>query len=185
MKSTADLEELDIALEKLKTVIESKPPKVKKILTDWINTWSNFLLRETNFSPNFMPYYKRGDVVYVDFGFNVGTEYGGVHYAVVLENNNNKTNGNIIVVPLTSLDPEKNPEDISSVDVYIGNNIIGWTNSATVAKPNQIRSICKMRIIKPLTSKDKRVRLTGEQLQIIDKKLQQFIFPKKECDKIT
>ncbi|MCM1024489.1 MAG: type II toxin-antitoxin system PemK/MazF family toxin [Prevotella sp.] len=172
--------ELDTALERLKNIIESKPPKTKKILTEWINTWSNFLLREGKFSPKFLPYCKRGDVVYVDFGFNVGSEYGGVHYAVVLENNNNKTNGNIIVVPLTSLDPEKSIDDISSVDVYIGNNVIEWTNSATVAKPNQIRSICKMRILKPVTSKDKRVRLTGKQLQAIDEKLRQFIFPYKE-----
>lgn len=169
---------LDTALANLKAAIESKPEKKQHILAEWINTWSKFLLREDTFSPQFLPYYKRGDIVYADFGFNIGTEYGGIHYAVVLEANNNKKNGNIIVVPLTSLDQGKDPKDISPVDVYIGDNVIGWTNAATVAKPNQIRSISKMRIVKPTVPKDKKARLTGEQLQLIDDKLKSFIFPK-------
>lgn len=169
---------LDDALNNLRTAIQSKSAKKQQILAEWINQWSKFLLRESVFSSKYLPYYKRGDIVYVDFGFNIGTEYGGVHYAVVIEDNNNKTNGNIIVVPLTSLDPGKSISDISPADVYIGDNVIGWTSSATVAKPNQIRSISKMRIIKPTHPKDKTARLTGAQLQLIDDKLKRFIFPK-------
>lgn len=178
-----DKTELDKVLEKLKSVIESKPPKVKNILTAWLKSWSNFLVQEETFLPKFLPYYKRGDIVYVDFGFNIGAEYGGVHYAVVIEENNNKKNGNIIVVPLTSLDQGKSIEDIPPTDVYIGDNVIEWTEAATVAKPNQIRAVSKMRILKPLKSSDKRVRLTGEQLALIDQKLQQLIFPKTDNKK--
>lgn len=170
---------LNTALQNLKLAIQNKPAKTQQILAEWIDTWSKMLKREANFSPSYLPYYKRGDIVYVDFGFNIGSEYGGIHYAVVMEANNNKKNGNIIVVPLTSLDPSKTIASISPVDVYIGDNVIGWTTAATIAKPNQIRSISKMRIVKPVTSKDKKARLTGTQLQLIDDKLKEFIFPQK------
>lgn len=166
--------DLEKALENLKAIILTKPPKKQQILTSWLNTWSKFLKREDNFDPKYLPYYKRGDIVYADFGFNIGTEFGGIHYAVVMESNNNKGNGNIIVVPLTSLDKTKSIDDIPKVDIYIGDNVIGWTNSSTIAKPNQIRSISKMRIVKPTTPKDKTARLNGEQLQLIDDKLKEI-----------
>ncbi|MGR5970055.1 type II toxin-antitoxin system PemK/MazF family toxin [Bacillus paranthracis] len=41
-------------------------------------------------------------VVHVDFGFNVGAEYGGFHWAVVIQNDN-KAAHTIVVVPLSSL----------------------------------------------------------------------------------
>ncbi|MCM1166719.1 MAG: type II toxin-antitoxin system PemK/MazF family toxin [Lachnospiraceae bacterium] len=167
--------DLEIALNDLKNTILNKPPKKQQILTQWLKKWCVFLRREDNFNPKFLPFYKRGDIVYADFGFNVGAEFGGIHYAVVIENNNNKSNGNIVVVPLTSLDPGKSVEDIPKTDVYIGDNIIGWTNSATIAKPNQIRAISKIRICKPTTPKDKKATLNGSQLQLIDDKLDQII----------
>ena len=169
------MSDLDDALDELKKTILSKPTKKQQILIQWIQKWCSFLRREDKFDPKRLPYYKRGDIVYADFGFNVGAEFGGIHYAVVMESNNNKANGNIVVVPLTSLDPGKSASDIYPTEVYIGDNIIGWTNSATVAKPNQIRSISKMRINKPLKPNDKKATLTGDQLQLIDDKLDEII----------
>ena len=171
------------ALLQLNRAIKQKATKKQGILTEWLIKWSKFLIREDKFSPQYLPYYKRGDIVYADFGFNIGTEYGGIHYAVVMECNNNKKNGNVIVVPLTSLDKGKKIEDIPSVDVYIGDNVIEWTDSATVAKPNQIRAISKMRISKPTKPHDKTARLTGEQLALIENKLKEMIFYQKPIDK--
>ncbi len=171
--------DLDTALSQLKQAILTKPPKVQAILTDWLYKWSKYITREQNFSPDYLPYYKRGDVVYADFGFNIGNEYGGIHYAVVVEINNNKRNGNILVVPLTSLDKGKAINDIPKSDVYIGDNVIEWTSSATIAKPNQIRAISKMRIVKPVTKNDKRARLTSEQMQLIENKLIELLIFKK------
>lgn len=168
-------DELDKALQNLKYAILTKPPKVQNILTDWINKWSKYIVREQKFKPDFLPYYKRGDIVYADFGFNIGAEYGGIHYAVVVEINNNKRNGNILVVPLTSLDTDKSISDIPKTDIYIGNNVIEWTDSATIAKPNQIRSISKMRIVKPVRKDDKRARLNSEQMQLIENKLKELL----------
>ena len=172
-------EELDKALENLKNAILTKSPKVQVILTDWLNKWSKYIIRENNFKPAYLPYYKRGDIVYVDFGFNIGAEYGGIHYAAVVEINNNKHNGNILVVPLTSLDKDKSVNDIPKSDVYLGNNVIEWTNSATIAKPNQVRAISKMRIVKPVKKQDKKAHLNSEQMTLIENKLKELLIFEK------
>ena len=169
------MNDLDKALQNLKNAILTKSPKVQSILIDWLNKWSKYIIREANFNPSYLPYYKRGDIVYVDFGFNVG----GIHYAVIVEINNNKHNGNILVVPLTSMDKNKSVDEIAHTDVYIGDNVIDWTNSATIAKPNQIRAISKMRIIKPVHKKDKRAKLNSEQMSLIETRLNELIFYKK------
>lgn len=56
---------------------------------------------------------KRGNVVWMDFGFNVGNEFGGMHPAVVLKNLDN----DLFVIPISSKKPieyvriEKDLED--------------------------------------------------------------------------
>ena len=44
---------------------------------------------------------KRGNVVWVDFGFNIGNEFGGMHPAVILKNFDN----DLFVVPISSKKP--------------------------------------------------------------------------------
>lgn len=45
----------------------------------------------------------KGRVCWVEFGFNIGSEYGGRHPAVVIRNYRNT----LLVIPLTSQEPEK------------------------------------------------------------------------------
>ena len=166
---------LDAALAGLKAVIVKLPAKKRDIITKWIVKWSWYLSHEDSFKPEYVPRFRRGDIVYVDFGFNVGAEYGGVHYAAVLEHDNNKTNGNIMVVPLTSLETGKTPADVAQADLYIGGGVIPWAPLDTIAKPAQIRAVSKMRIIKPLRKGDKRARLTPAHLDAIDERIKQTI----------
>ena len=164
---------LDIALAALKTAIKSLDPKPQQIIITWLTRWSNLLAREKKFSPEYMPYFKRGDIVYVDLGFNVGSEHGGTHYAVIYENNNSKKNKTVVIVPLSSVDDESKA---SKADVYLGENIIPWTLGVkTVAKPNQIRAISKMRVLKPLLASDKKARLSAEHLTAIDDRLKSLL----------
>ena len=57
--------------------------------------------------------FKRGNVVWVDFGFNVGNEFGGIHPAVILKN----FEKDLFVLPISSKKPieyiriEKDLED--------------------------------------------------------------------------
>lgn len=46
--------------------------------------------------------YKRGAIVFVDFGINVGSEFSLPHFAVVLNNKDHIRNSTLTVVPLTS-----------------------------------------------------------------------------------
>lgn len=45
--------------------------------------------------------FKRGNVIWIDFGFNIGNEFGGVHPAVILKNFDN----DLFVVPISSKKP--------------------------------------------------------------------------------
>lgn len=45
--------------------------------------------------------FKRGNVIWVDFGFNIGNEFGGMHPAVILKNFDN----DLFVVPISSKKP--------------------------------------------------------------------------------
>ena len=52
---------------------------------------------------NLMKYvlFKRGNVIWLDFGFNIGNEFGGMHPAVILKNFDN----DLFVVPISSKKP--------------------------------------------------------------------------------
>lgn len=45
--------------------------------------------------------FKRGNVIWLDFGFNIGNEFGGMHPAVILKNFEN----DLFVVPISSKKP--------------------------------------------------------------------------------
>lgn len=46
--------------------------------------------------------YKRGAIIYVDYGVNIGREFSGPHFSVVLNNFDSKNNEKLTVIPLTS-----------------------------------------------------------------------------------
>lgn len=45
--------------------------------------------------------FRRGNVIWIDFGFNIGNEFGGMHPAVILKNFDN----DLFVVPISSKKP--------------------------------------------------------------------------------
>ena len=49
---------------------------------------------------------KRGNVVWIDFGFNIGKEFGGMHPAIILKSFDNE----LMVVPVSSKKPAKYKE---------------------------------------------------------------------------
>jgi len=166
---------VDIALDKLKTAICSLPPKPKRLVIDWIHKWSALLRGEKTFDPKRLLRYKRGDILRVEFGFNVGNEYGGFHYAAVVENNNSNGSGNILVVPLTSLGINELVSDIAKNDLYLGIGIIPDNTLGTVAKPSQVQAISKMRIKKPLKNNERIACLLPAHLDAIDNKIKELI----------
>ena len=87
--------------DKLIAMSESNDYKKSALLYYWLQDYKNMLNRENNFSPKFMKKYSCGDIINVNFGFRPGAEEGGLHYAVVLDNNP-RSSGVVAVLPLRS-----------------------------------------------------------------------------------
>lgn len=81
---------LAVALKMFKdTVLKLSAKKVLK-LADRLVKWGLYLQKEIDFAPKSLKAYKQREIILVDFGFNVGSEFGGRHYAVVLEKDNKR-----------------------------------------------------------------------------------------------
>lgn len=96
-------------LEKIKTNLELYKIQNKKQcfnLLKWIDRLLRFAMFDHS-APRSYRAYSRGQIVKVDFGFNVGYELGGVHYAVVVSKNDSTKSGTVSVIPLTSFKNKK------------------------------------------------------------------------------
>lgn len=100
--------------------------KQAQLLTYWLNDWNEqFLKNEQSFDPKKLIKYKRGNVVNVHLGYNVGSEEGGLHYALVLDASNDKVSSILTIVPLRSLKPDEKVEDLNSkFEVYLGESLL-------------------------------------------------------------
>ncbi|MGN0689921.1 MAG: type II toxin-antitoxin system PemK/MazF family toxin [Oscillospiraceae bacterium] len=103
--------------------------KKADLICYWINDYIYFLNKEQDFDPKLLKQYKRGDIVKVDFGFRIGCEHGGRHYAIVLDNDNNRASPVVTVVPLTSVKPSTNLNKLHKGDVYLGDEIYNSVKS--------------------------------------------------------
>lgn len=75
----------------------------------------DFESSKINFVKDFV--FRAGNVVWIDFGFNVGTEFGGRHPAVILK----KAGENLIVIPLSSVDTNKDLDKLRPFELHIDN----------------------------------------------------------------
>lgn len=93
--------------------------KKANLLSYWFETYVEYIKKEEFYDPRKQIRYNRGDVIKVNFGFNVGKEYGGLHYAIVLDKNNNHSASVVTVVPLTS----GTAEETYPTDVFLGSEL--------------------------------------------------------------
>lgn len=163
-------DEIGSVSDNIKSVLKSLPLKQQRILKEWLDVWCKYIGFEKTFDPKKLRYYKRGEIVLAHFGFNVGSELGGTHYAVVVENNNNLSNNTVTVVPISSMADDKKIENLHHSEVFLG-EVIPDSNKKSYAMPLQIRAISKIRIIKPKKSKDGVYKVSSEQLTEIDNKI--------------
>ncbi len=91
----------------------------------WISTKTQFVMDEPSFVCDKGDKLVRGAVVWIEFGFNIGNEFGGRHPAIILR----KTGSSIFVVPLSSQEPnEKKDYHVKVEKVYGFRNMVRWTN---------------------------------------------------------
>lgn len=108
------IKRLDISFNKH---IELMEYKKSNLLAYWIKDFSKYHDEEAIFSSKRLKHFKRGDIVKVNLGFNVGNELGGLHYCVVINNNDNLNSGTLNVVPLSSAKEDKVYNEITCVDL--------------------------------------------------------------------
>ena len=78
--------------------------KKADLISYWLESFSNYISFEEKFEPSRLIRYSRGNVIRVNFGFNIGKEFGGLHFAVVIDNDNKRNADVLTVVPLSSSD---------------------------------------------------------------------------------
>ena len=113
----------DAALTKIKTYLDSLDPDKGKKLAYWIQDYAAFLKQEPSFQPQKLIRYKRGSIVKVHFGYRIGAEEGGLHYAVVMDRNNSIYSPTLTVIPLTSVKPNTDMLHLHSSKIPIGNEV--------------------------------------------------------------
>lgn len=126
----------------LDKLIKSNDDKAKgkaDKLCYWLVDWCRFLGLEKNFDSKKLIKYKRGSIVKVHLGFNVGSEEGGLHYAVVLDKDNAMNSSVITVVPLTSVKPNTDLNKLKPGAIHIGNELYNSLNSKFTTKMNEVQ----------------------------------------------
>lgn len=137
----------------LDMLINSDDPKLQgkaDKLSYWISDWVNFLQYEPQFSPMSLRRYKHGEIIKVHLGFNIGSEEGGLHYAVVVEKNNAKSSPVVTVVPLTSVKPGVDINALRSGSVFLGNELFTSLSSKVTLTEKHLNS--EVELLRQLTS---------------------------------
>ena len=86
----------------------------------WLRDFRHFVGFEKQFKPDRLKSYERGDIIKVNFGFNIGSEHGGWHYAIVVDNKNFLHSPVLTVIPMTSI---KSNKEINRNDLDLGDEI--------------------------------------------------------------
>lgn len=143
MYKTKLFDKIHEAFIKYNKVFHSENTKFKK-LDNWLYKESSIFESEIdNNNYNFLKY-KRGQLIKVDFGINIGTELSHTHFAIVLNSDDTTNNDNITVLPLTSKKGYKR--------FYLGNIVsknyssLKYLNN-TYGMITQIKTISKKRIL--------------------------------------
>lgn len=110
------------------------------LISYWLDDFNKYLSWEKTFDPKHLKKYERGDIIKVNLGFNVGDEQGGMHYAVVLENNNALSNAVVTVIPLSS---KKATKPVHPNDVDLGNDIYTKLKIKLTEKKKSLKSNLK------------------------------------------
>lgn len=98
-------QKFDLANRNFKTVFRDRqrPHWMKyRYLHNWTLQKSKYLLDDERSYHGNKKVYRRGAIVNVDFGINVGTELSGNHFAIVLNKDDAPVNDKLTVIPLTS-----------------------------------------------------------------------------------
>lgn len=172
---------------------DARSRKRGSLLCYWIIDYIRFLQQEQRVHT--FRIYKRGTIVSVHLGYRIGSEEGGMHYGVVLNKKDSSKNPVLTIVPLTSLKSAEQIQRLKPGCVFLGSDLlkllmekhkvapspalaneINKLKWGSIALPNQIVTISKLRIYGPI-SKDSPlygIRFSSESLDEIDRVIQKM-----------
>lgn len=113
-------EQLKNFLMRLSSSSDEKQVKRSSLISHWVKDYIVYQNKEDSFSPEKLLRYKRGDIIQVQFGYRIGSELGGLHYAIVINVKSSKKAPIITVVPLKSLKPNFKETDFQ---IQLGSGI--------------------------------------------------------------
>ena len=133
---------------------KSKKDNLQKQL-QWFYDYLAIFENKKYFHKAALPQLNRGDIILVELGENIGAEFSGRHYCVVLRDCA-ESNDKIFVLPLTSKRPKAYNDSKDTIYVKF-NKIYGLGNSSDgtiwktcYANILNVRNIDKTRIIYPI-----------------------------------
>ena len=129
------LKRLDMSFQKH---IELEEFKKSNLLSYWITDFSNYHDMERTFDTTELKSFKRGDIIKVNLGFNLGHELGGLHYCIVLTKYDNPRSDTLNVIPLSSKKESKSYNKYNCVD--LGDEIYNLINNKFEKSLKQIKN---------------------------------------------
>ena len=171
VQEKSQLEKINSSCINYKIAYNSKSSKFLK-LGNWLEKESTIFKNEAKNKTSNKANFKRGEIIKVDFGINVGSELSNTHFAIVLNGDDNNNNvDNITVLPLTSKNGYKR--------LYLGNILKSINNQKynknTYALITQITTISKKKIF----NNSVKCYCDEKTLDIIDKEIKLFLTKQK------
>ena len=136
------IQELEDYLHHLQRMNDEESKRSDKI-AQWIENWVKYLKIEQGFNSRSIQALKRGSIVYADFGFNVGREYGGLHYAIVLNRTDARSNHLLHVLPLTSVKETTDMSNLKYFQFPIGDEVFQLLKNEATQKIIELTKLYK------------------------------------------
>ena len=139
------------------------------LLYYWLYDYRNYIRNEGKFAARYYPAFERGHVVNLNLGFNLGSEMGGLHYGIVL-NNSNRRNPNLIIAPMTSVKPNRNLSQLRPTEVYLGaelyHMIKGKSTALHISTTSEFKLLTKL--LKEAAGNEKSADMLRSRLEKVD-----------------
>lgn len=152
---------LEAAVYEIRTTVSALPDQEAQGLCEWLMRKMALVRRAQTYKAEQGPHFNRGQIVSVDFGYNVGAELRDLHHCVVVFSGRSLEDA--VVVPLTS---QKPGGGTAPFQVNLGNVL--QDDVTTLAWVKKMQCVSKLRMKSP-PGRFKTTKLPGELMDEIDK----------------
>lgn len=134
------LDELDIFFNELDS---NRSNKTKYWLKDYIR-FQREEIKMSKIKNKGYKKYNKGDVIKAHFGFRVGREFGGLHYAIVIGGYENRKSDTLTVIPLKSAKANINIDFLRKGEFFLGHDVydaVSRNLKVHLQKINEIKAL--------------------------------------------